>query len=121
MAEKGDKSSFFSKTNLVTGLVGGLVGIGAAYYLASQAEETKNAAQAYSHGQGSKGKCPPQPCDQCAICLENLTAPLELLPCSHVYHKNCIKQWYAKDMTCPLCKGSLSRDQQDVYKKRLDL
>ena len=48
--------------------------------------------------------------EQCPICLDKLdenpdTCKYAILPCNHVYHNNCIKE-YLKDYDyhCPVCK-----------------
>lgn len=49
---------------------------------------------------------------QCNICLEDLTEDeleqpsLIQLKCSHIYHKDCIKEWLTKQSTkCPSCRN----------------
>ncbi|KAH8887181.1 hypothetical protein GQ53DRAFT_768638 [Thozetella sp. PMI_491] len=45
----------------------------------------------------------------CAICLETLENAdmIRCLPCGHVYHSNCIKDWYTRcHDNCPLCHMS---------------
>lgn len=46
--------------------------------------------------------------DECFICLENSKekSNLKILPCSHVYHPECILKWFQKnkDTQCPVCK-----------------
>lgn len=47
--------------------------------------------------------------DLCAICLGefaegDLVCPL---PCSHVFHPECIQEWLVKRNSCPLCKARL--------------
>ncbi|RGB25733.1 hypothetical protein C1646_595196, partial [Rhizophagus diaphanus] len=43
----------------------------------------------------------------CSICLEELVdgETLRELPCSHLYHMECIDKWLTtKSSHCPLCK-----------------
>ena len=48
---------------------------------------------------------------QCAICLENLNKQENILKleCSHIYHVNCLKDWYikSKNKDCPMCRESI--------------
>ncbi|KDP25432.1 hypothetical protein JCGZ_20588 [Jatropha curcas] len=48
----------------------------------------------------------------CSICLDELLVGSEAkcLPCSHVYHGNCIAEWLKNSNTCPLCRYSLPTD-----------
>ena len=41
----------------------------------------------------------------CSICLENLSKNDEIttLGCNHIFHKNCIDNWFINHSTCPLC------------------
>ncbi|EYU40218.1 hypothetical protein MIMGU_mgv1a024749mg [Erythranthe guttata] len=39
----------------------------------------------------------------CSICLEDLEEALSM-PCSHVYHGDCIKKWLSISHYCPLCR-----------------
>lgn len=41
----------------------------------------------------------------CAICMEELGAPIEACPCGHAYHKACIREWIHQKRICPQCKG----------------
>lgn len=42
----------------------------------------------------------------CAVCLEGLSVGTEAtcMPCSHLYHENCILRWLDKSTLCPLCR-----------------
>ncbi|RVW35586.1 Polynucleotide 5'-hydroxyl-kinase NOL9 [Vitis vinifera] len=44
--------------------------------------------------------------DKCIICLEEFATELEVsrMPCSHVYHKDCIIEWLERSHMCPLCR-----------------
>ncbi|XP_059439194.1 uncharacterized protein LOC132171809 isoform X1 [Corylus avellana] len=46
---------------------------------------------------------------ECIICTEEFQGGLELtrLPCSHVYHGDCIVKWLEKSHRCPLCRYPL--------------
>ncbi|KAJ6289188.1 hypothetical protein OIU76_025067 [Salix suchowensis] len=42
----------------------------------------------------------------CAVCMEEISAGSEAIrmPCSHVYHSDCIVQWLQTSHLCPLCR-----------------
>eukprot|EP00884_Botryococcus_braunii_P009551 jgi/Botrbrau1/18598/Bobra.0367s0040.1 len=49
---------------------------------------------------------PVQGVDQCVVCLEEYAesdVTVVRLPCSHLYHPECIEQWLKLRKTCPLC------------------
>ncbi|RZB53600.1 hypothetical protein D0Y65_049505 [Glycine soja] len=43
--------------------------------------------------------------DPCAICIKDFNSGdnAARLPCSHVFHPDCILQWFVQKSTCPLC------------------
>ena len=45
----------------------------------------------------------------CIICMEEFqkNEKVKLLPCGHIFHDNCIKQWLLKQKTCPFCKSEI--------------
>ncbi|XP_021773427.1 E3 ubiquitin ligase BIG BROTHER-related-like [Chenopodium quinoa] len=48
--------------------------------------------------------------ENCSICLEEFgkSDDVAMLPCSHVFHKNCFLGWIHKRKgTCPLCRSEL--------------
>ncbi|KAJ0807701.1 putative transcription factor C2H2 family [Helianthus annuus] len=47
---------------------------------------------------------------ECAVCLNEFGdhEVLRLLPeCNHVFHRDCIDEWLASHVTCPVCRASL--------------
>lgn len=50
--------------------------------------------------------------NQCAVCLSEVKEGDEIgeLRCCHVFHVGCLERWIVrfKQMTCPLCRGSLA-------------
>lgn len=46
---------------------------------------------------------------QCSVCWEDfqLSEQVRKLPCSHVFHSDCICPWLANHGTCPICRKSL--------------
>ncbi|XP_044485573.1 ERAD-associated E3 ubiquitin-protein ligase HRD1A-like [Mangifera indica] len=44
--------------------------------------------------------------EKCCICLEEFEGGVKVgrLPCSHVFHGDCIDQWLKRSPTCPLCR-----------------
>ena len=45
----------------------------------------------------------------CVICTQEFVAGLEVtrMPCSHVYHEECIVKWLKRSNVCPLCRYSM--------------
>lgn len=43
--------------------------------------------------------------NECIICLENITKDEEvtIIECGHLYHKNCLMEWFKKKKICPKC------------------
>lgn len=52
---------------------------------------------------------------QCSVCWEDfvLDETVRKLPCSHIYHENCIVPWLDLHGTCPICRKSLNGDDDD--------
>lgn len=46
----------------------------------------------------------------CSICLEKFRVKdvVTRLPCTHVYHSRCIREWLPRSGTCPVCKHPVS-------------
>ncbi|AES69216.1 putative aminoacyltransferase, E1 ubiquitin-activating enzyme [Medicago truncatula] len=46
----------------------------------------------------------------CSICLVELSVGSKAirLPCSHIYHDECIMKWLDRSNTCPMCRQSVS-------------
>lgn len=57
----------------------------------------------------------------CTVCNHDFKIEEEVvrLPCSHVYHDDCITSWLVKRCTCPMCRWELPTDDQVYEKGRL--
>ncbi|XP_051117615.1 uncharacterized protein LOC127242202 [Andrographis paniculata] len=49
--------------------------------------------------------------ESCTVCLEELRGEWEgvAMPCGHVFHGDCIKQWLRTSHYCPLCRFQLPK------------
>ena len=58
--------------------------------------------------------------EECSICLGKyrVTDKIKALPCKHIYHKKCIKEWLCKHDNCPLCNFDISKE---VTKRKAEL
>ena len=47
--------------------------------------------------------------NQCAVCFEDISRlqTYRKLECSHAFHTRCIDQWFARKLSCPMCRTSL--------------
>ncbi|KAI1303714.1 E3 ubiquitin-protein ligase HRD1 [Halotydeus destructor] len=114
--------SIFSAMPLVAGVVA------VAFFVYQEYKSYSERQQSYSSGpsgqnrsQGSSTRCPPQPDNDCIICKDSFFPPLEILPCGHIYHRTCIREWFLLRLICPMCKSPLTGTQKAEYEKRLDL
>lgn len=70
---------------------------------------------------------PVQPPTECSICFDALgSRPLELLPCSHLFHLSCLTEWLRvgsgqSGKSCPICRQPLTRSQLQIYSQRCGL
>ena len=48
--------------------------------------------------------------EQCSICIENFTkdSTVCIIPCNHLFHKECLSEWGKWQQNCPFCKRSIS-------------
>jgi hypothetical protein len=50
---------------------------------------------------------------ECCVCMEDLAAPTDgdddsvMLPCSHVFHNQCLVPWFSRRSTCPMCRRNM--------------
>lgn len=72
-----------------------------------------------------------QECAACVICLENFKVGemATRIPCGHLFHAGCVKEWLGRSNQCPTCRYELPTDnaayeaerQARVRKPRLSL
>jgi hypothetical protein len=46
----------------------------------------------------------------CSICQDSIISTdscRRLSPCSHVYHRSCIDQWFERSVHCPTCRHDI--------------
>ncbi|KDO28192.1 hypothetical protein SPRG_06240 [Saprolegnia parasitica CBS 223.65] len=49
----------------------------------------------------------------CIICREEMTPETcKKLPCSHIFHLNCLRMWLQRQQTCPTCRANIPTDRQ---------
>ena len=64
---------------------------------------------------------------ECSICLEDIELKdLEILPCNHKFHKECINMWTKKNPVCPYCRTFLksffqTRINYYLFKRRCNI
>jgi hypothetical protein len=58
--------------------------------------------------------------DECPICLckYKITDKIKELPCRHIFHKKCLKQWFQRSDSCPICKFDI---KDEINKRKAEL
>lgn len=57
---------------------------------------------------------------ECSICLADLVAgePALRIPCGHLFHEDCVKDWLKKSNECPVCRFELPTDDAEYERGR---
>ncbi|XP_051129313.1 uncharacterized protein LOC127250196 [Andrographis paniculata] len=48
--------------------------------------------------------------ESCSICLEVMRGKATRMPCSHLFHGDCIKKWLRMSNCCPVCRFELATE-----------
>ena len=53
----------------------------------------------------------------CIICMDDFKNDEDViyLPCQHLFHRDCIYEWFKINDCCPTCKLKLTRENTDIY------
>mmetsp|Transcript_90543 Transcript_90543/g.161281 ORF Transcript_90543/g.161281 Transcript_90543/m.161281 type:complete len:377 (-) Transcript_90543:95-1225(-) len=57
---------------------------------------------------------------ECSVCLGDLVIGEKALriPCGHLYHEECVKDWLKKSNECPVCRWELPTDDSEYERGR---
>lgn len=57
---------------------------------------------------------------ECSICLDELVTgqPALRIPCGHLFHEDCVKDWLLKSNECPVCRFELPTDDAEYERGR---
>jgi hypothetical protein len=63
---------------------------------------------------------------KCSICLEEFTRGESVceLPCKHIFHDACVREWLKREATCPVCRKVLgpkpARHTEEQFARAVD-
>ncbi len=62
----------------------------------------------------------PQDKNECMICMSTfqITEKVKIMPCTHFFHTDCIREWFKSNDTCPICKYSVSEEANDNFENQ---
>lgn len=66
------------------------------------------------------GLCTMHNKDKCPVCFELLQRNTRNLSCGHVFHENCITQWYVTADSCPVCRVDQGKDNYIKFKNLVE-
>jgi hypothetical protein len=61
--------------------------------------------------------------NDCVVCQERILCGEDILklPCHHLYHHACVRQWLLQKSSCPLCRSRLPKSKQQTAEKEAAL
>jgi hypothetical protein len=59
---------------------------------------------------------------KCSICLEEFSRGETVceLPCKHIFHDACVREWLRREATCPVCRKVLGPSPRQSEERRLE-
>lgn len=93
---------------------------GSKLFSSNNEEESHHRHSSTRRDLNTSSSVPIKPTEMCVICLERMEAPMEQLPCGHLFHQNCIIRSLKINDCCPICRVSLSASQMKVYLDRMN-
>lgn len=109
-----------NSTLAMAALAGGaLFAIGSFLYNKLSSREQPQQHRSRPQRQSSRTNSVPEPDNVCCICLEELSPPMEQLPCLHLFHAVCIKEALNENTRCPICSRPLTESEKKKYTTRL--
>ena len=58
--------------------------------------------------------------NECSICHEQLMQDVNVLPCSHRFHNECIESWITSHNSCPLCRAPIVEPEEAEDEEALE-
>ncbi|PHJ24542.1 zinc c3hc4 type (ring finger) domain-containing protein [Cystoisospora suis] len=58
--------------------------------------------------------------DTCIICRDLLFEGSKRLPCSHVFHVDCLRSWLVQQQSCPTCRADIPADDSSAFTAPVD-
>jgi E3 ubiquitin-protein ligase AIP2 len=55
---------------------------------------------------------------RCAICYEDLNEKGTILPCGHLYDRECISKWLMEHNQCPVCRHELETEDEEYESRK---
>lgn len=69
---------------------------------------------------GGDGKCEMHAHQLCTICQEETRRTDKKLACKHIFHPNCINEWFVTNIDCPTCRMEQDNDPYVVFRRKVE-
>ena len=55
---------------------------------------------------------------RCSICFDDLKEKATIMPCGHLFNKECLHEWLSQHNQCPVCRHELPTDDQEYERRK---